>query len=202
MKNEYKLPTYGIWLIHLFAGPTYAEFIVGDFEEKLALASSKRLWFWKELIYSAPSLLTMQLRNVTARSWIQQTGFLLSLFGLIISWELMIARSLSWPIAKQFLSISPLSAGDTCRLVYVLMYGLCAYSLLCAIKLIANALKVSAHFKMVQRLFSAIILSAPALYLLIFPLPTDGVIWFRLTQIALIWLLAFPTMAAWRGHIA
>ncbi|MEL7492019.1 MAG: hypothetical protein AAGJ73_14995 [Pseudomonadota bacterium] len=198
MSVRSKIPPYGAFVVHMAAGPQLAETVLGDLEERIAGKPNHTLWFWREFLVSSASLLRMQCRNIPGQIWAAQLLVLaMALMGASV-WELAVARPASWPIARELLALSPLTAGDTCRAVYVFVYGAFAFGMMAMITRLAARYRRSVHFQNWQVVAVAVVASTPAIYLIAFPLPADGALWFRIAQLLLIWLIAFAQISSTR----
>lgn len=201
VRSLIKAPQSGLRLLAFFGGSQYADAIFGDFEEMLSSRPHPYIWFWIQVFRSLPSLFLMQISNLPRHVWLLHGGIILASFGLICSWEILVARHISWPIAKELLYFSPLDAGNTCRTVYVLVYSFFVFSLMQILLGIAKSCEKTQHFRDWQVFIFSSAASLPALFLTIFPLPTDGALWFRIAQLALIWTLAIGLIFSKKAQI-
>lgn len=178
-------------IIHMLAGSDQAENILGDLEEQISTKTQPRLWFWRETLASSLPLLLLQVRSVPRYSWPIYFIVLCAVLFSIGVWEQTVARHVSWPIAKELIAYSPLSVGDTCRMVYVIVYVAFVFALMTLLAGAAKHAGRTLHFRNWQILAVAFLASLPAILLIIHPLETDGAAWFRYAQLILVWTISF-----------
>jgi len=190
MRNPPSVSPFLERLLHLAAGPHIAEPIIGDLEEQISQRAPSQFWIWKQVAASFCSLLIMQVRSLSRRDVALSCLALIGALLAIGVWEQAVARQVSWPIAKELLDVSPLSTGNTCRAVYVFVYGGFALGLMAVFSSVARRDQRSPHYRIWQVLALGLIASGPAVFLMINPLPTDGAVWFRIAQLGFVWSIA------------
>ena len=179
-----------------------ADAIIGDLEERMQTRPAPQRWFWRQVTISLFSFLALQVQAVSRREWGLHMLALFAAFVAIIAWELNVARTYSWPIAKELIEISPLSVGNTCRACYVALYGGFVIGVLAVFATTARVWKRGETCRIWQMLALGLLASIPAIFLLIKPLPTDGAVWFRLAQLGLVWTVTFLLMSRSRLRIS
>jgi len=196
MKSPQRPPVLANALIRFFSGPELENSIIGDLQEQFANAPKAKLWYWRQTLFSIPSLLSMHIQSLGRRTFLNELLFCFAGLFIVLIWEIGIARELSWPIARLILDYSPLTTGNTCRAVYIALYSSFSLILCLGLSGFSKRLGRSEHFRVVHAILLAIIVSIPVFYLSIFPLPTDGSVLFRASQLGTVWcvlLLPFLT---------
>lgn len=202
MMTRTRISPLGARLIHMTAGPDVADAIIGDLEERMQTRSAPQRWFWQQVSMSLLSFVAIQIQAVSRRDWGLHILALCAACLAIIAWELNVARNYSWPIAKELIEISPLSVGNTCRACYVALYGTFVIGVMTAFAASTRLWKRGAACRIWQTLALGLIASAPAIFLLIKPLPTDGAVWFRLAQLGVVWAVTLFLMSRPRLRIS
>ncbi len=179
-------PKFAESLIGFFAGPDLEDEICGDLLEYYNSGKSKR-WYWSQVLRSIPQLCLVQCRQMTQGTLLRETLFLSLAFTFLCLWEINIARENSWPIAQNILSYSPLSPANSCKAIYVLIYGLAVFMSMVTFTSWAKAKDRTKHFKKAHIVFIGLLASTIPLFLFLNPGPFDGSRDFRVYQSILIW---------------
>jgi len=194
--NEFKAsPKLAESLIRFAAGPHLKDEISGDLQERLNNENHSNWWYWAQTFKSAPALLQMNLKNVSSTEWIRKTLFVSLALILIWLWEVNFAQRFSWPVAKTVLHLSPLTPAQTCKMFYILFYGLAIALLFSGLSIWQNLRQGEQHFKHVNSLLVALIASIPVAYYCVNPGPYDGALNFRAYQVGLVWSLLVLVLA-------
>lgn len=170
-------------ILKFVSGPDLADAILGDLAECSQIERKGTLWYWWQTISSVPALILMHVRAAGFLTMVLQGAFLISILFCIMIWEIGIAREYSWPIARNILDISPLSAGNTCRAVYIALYTVFVSALTTVVSFIGKRNGQSFYFRKLQSIFIVVVAMLPILYLSVFPLATDGSVLFRVSQL-------------------
>jgi len=188
MTNQ-RTPQLAEALLGFVSGPYLQDEILGDLQERYATQNRPALWYWMQTLRSIPALIHMNLKNMSAHAWLMKALFILFGLALIWVWEIKVAQKLSWPAAKAILPYSPLTAIQTCKALYILIYVSALGSCVLGLTAWQKYRGKSAYFRQLHILLFALIASIPVIYYCINPGPYDGPINFRAFQMTLVWSL-------------
>lgn len=188
-------------LLAFFAGPELEAEVLGDLQEQYARESYSKIWYWSQVFRSIPGFCSIFCSGCSR--WMLARVCLLVVSGAVFVglWELRVAQTFSWPMAKQLLAVSPFSAAETCKSMYLLLYGaLMALLLLPGVfwRFIGGR---SDRFLKLWALVAATLCSLPIVYYVFYPTRYGDTIVFRAEQLAIVWLcVAFVwLMGRFRG---
>ena len=184
-------------LLSFFVGPDLKDAVLGDMQEKFEAQNAGAQWYWYQCLRSIPSFIHMHLCSLNRHDLAQSGLLIIMTLASISVWELYVARQFSWTIAKQVLDYSPLSAGNTCRAVYICLYCTFTSGLVLSLMAVMDWKEKSSQRRTTYAFLVGLCTSAPALYLLVFPLTTDGSSSFRVVQLIAVWALLTLTLI-WR----
>lgn len=187
MKTHYHPPRIAENILAFFAGPHFENEICGDMQERFGAGRHGPLWYWGQTLRAIPQLILMQSRELSRENYLHEAIFILLALSLLWSWEISIARQASWPLAQQILPYSPLTPAETCKAIYVTLYGGALLFGLCLFSAWSKLFHKTQYFKKVHFLLLTIIASTPIIYLFVNPGPYDGPRDFRAYQLGLTW---------------
>ncbi|MEM7762687.1 MAG: hypothetical protein AAF290_01285 [Pseudomonadota bacterium] len=185
-------PRLAMFLTALAAGPMLRDVVLGDLHEQFVAHQHSRGWFWWQALRSIGWLTWLQCCE--AGRWrCAQIGLTASLsLALLWLWELRVAQTWSWPMAKTLLAWSPLSATATCQTCYAILYVM-PLAFVAAMTALGGRLRSVRRLRLPLALLGMVAL-VPVVFYWFSPGPYDGNKLFRLWQAALVVMAVFSVV--------
>lgn len=188
-KNPPSLPQK---LLSFFAGPNFREEIVGDlfeqFQQRPMKNSENILWYWQQVLLSAPHLVSTRIRTASRESMISEVMFIASALIYITLWEKGISE-VAWPIARHLNAFLNLSSVFTCKSIYIFLYGSGVLFALFAASYWIKAYGKNQLFAYTHYVLLGLLVTLPVVIYIIWPNPYDDFLGFRLAQLSVVWMV-------------